>query len=145
MAQNVTLGEAEQASDYPWPDSMAPVLSSSDLNPEAGMKPSILPMYSGPDDGSGQIRWQSGYPQDIPTPEEVPAPEEDPETKKWALIKRYTGVWGNPGNPLTLHSIVVQSPFIKSLLEEVLKGYSGVTVTLDRLEFAQPYVDFNFT
>lgn len=141
MAENITAsfpGEAEQARNHSGSDSMAALSSSSYLSPEAGMSPYTSSMYSGPDDGSGQIRWQSLYPQHVPTL------EEDLETKKCVLIARHTRVWGISGKTF-IHSIVVQSPFIKSLLEEVLKGYPGVTITLDRLEFTQPYVDLNFT
>lgn len=35
-----------------------------------------------------------------------------------------------------MHSIVVQSPLLKKMLENVLKGYPGVTVGLQRLEFS---------
>lgn len=35
-----------------------------------------------------------------------------------------------------MHSIVVQSPYLKDFLKQVLAGYPGVTVGLDRLEFA---------
>jgi len=35
-----------------------------------------------------------------------------------------------------MHSIVVQSPYLKDFLKQVLTGYPGVTVGLDRLEFA---------
>jgi len=36
---------------------------------------------------------------------------------------------------LAIHSIVVQSPLLKKLLAGVLKGYPGITVGLNRLEF----------
>jgi len=35
-----------------------------------------------------------------------------------------------------MHSIVVQSPHLKEFLKQVLAGYPGVTVGLERLEFA---------
>lgn len=37
---------------------------------------------------------------------------------------------------LALHSVVIQSPLLKDLLEVVLAGYPGVTVSLRRLEFS---------
>lgn len=93
-------------------------------------------MYSGQEDGRGRFHWQM-YPQ------AVYAAREDSETAKWALIARRTRVWGNSLKTHSLHSIVVQSPVIKSVLEEVLKEYPGVTVALDRLVFVNPYVHFN--
>lgn len=37
---------------------------------------------------------------------------------------------------LSVHSIVIQSPLLKELLQDVLAGYPGVTVGLKRLEFS---------
>lgn len=43
---------------------------------------------------------------------------------------------------LSLHSIIVQSPLIKTLLGKVFKGYEGVTTNLERLEFNSPFKPF---
>ena len=45
-------------------------------------------------------------------------------------------MYADPHRVLALHSIVVQSPLLKDLLEVVLAGYPGVTVSLQRLEFS---------
>ena len=45
-------------------------------------------------------------------------------------------VYADPHRVLALHSIVIQSPLLKDLLEVVLAGYPGVTVSLRRLEFS---------
>jgi hypothetical protein len=69
-------------------------------------------------------------------PEDIGKPAEDADTLKHAIIARYSRVYGDPRRVLALHSIVIQSPLLKDLLEVVLEGYSGVTVALQRLEFS---------
>lgn len=61
---------------------------------------------------------------------------EDAESAKWALLVRNVKVYNDPRKVLRMHSILVQSPLLKELLEKVLKGYPGVTVSLKRLEFS---------
>jgi hypothetical protein len=43
-------------------------------------------------------------------------------------------VYNNPRKTLSIHSIVVQSPLLKKLLQKVLKDYPGLSVNLRRLE-----------
>lgn len=69
-------------------------------------------------------------------PEDIGKPAEDADTLKHAIIVRYTRVYADPRRVLALHSIVIQSPLLKDLLEDVLAGYPGVTVALQRLEFS---------
>jgi hypothetical protein len=69
-------------------------------------------------------------------PKDIGKPAEDADTLKHAIIARYSRVYGDPRRVLALHSIVIQSPLLKDLLEVVLEGYSGVTVALQRLEFS---------
>ena len=45
----------------------------------------------------------------------------------------------NPAKDLDLHSIVVQSPYLKTVLARVLDGYPGITLELERLEFNAPF------
>lgn len=69
-------------------------------------------------------------------PEDIGKPAEDADTLKHAIIARYSRVYGDPRRVLELHSIVIQSPLLKDLLEIVLENYPGVTVGLQRLEFS---------
>jgi hypothetical protein len=41
-----------------------------------------------------------------------------------------------------LHSIVIQSSFIKKALGPVFEGYQGITTALARLEFEAPFRPF---
>lgn len=101
------------------------------LDPKlVGMSVGFKNLYSGKEDKHGRFQWQEKIPED------VGKPAEDAETQKWALIVRYVKVYHDPRKTLGIHSIVVQSPPLKKLLEHVLQGYPGVTVGLQRLEFS---------
>jgi len=95
-----------------------------------GMKSGLKQLYSGKEDKKGRFQWQDKIPEDIGE-----AAEND-ETAKWALLVRNVKVYNDPTRVLSVHSIVVQSPLLKKLLITVLKGYPGVTVGLNRLEFS---------
>lgn len=95
-----------------------------------GMSVGFKNLYSGKEDRRGRFQWQETVPEDL-----VP-PAENAETQKWAFIARYVKLYGDPRKTLALHSIVIQSPLLKKVLEEVLAGYPNVTVGLQRLEFS---------
>lgn len=96
---------------------------------EPGMKSGLKNLYSGKEDKKGRYQWQDTIPEDIGDP------AESAETAKWALLVRNVKVYNDPRRVLAIHSIVVQSPLLKTLLASVLKNYPGVTVGLNRLEF----------
>jgi hypothetical protein len=97
---------------------------------DPGMKNGLKHLYSGKEDRKGRFQWQEEIPADIGDP------VENDETAKWALLVRNVKVYNDPTRVLSIHSIVVQSPLLKKLLAGVLKGYPGVTVGLNRLEFS---------
>ncbi|KAK3061854.1 hypothetical protein LTS18_005308, partial [Coniosporium uncinatum] len=97
---------------------------------EPGMKCNSKKLYAGREDKKGRFHWQTTIPKD------VGSAVESYKTAKWALLVRYVKVYGDPRKVLEIHSIVIQSPVLKKLLRQVLKGYPGVTVELKRLEFA---------
>lgn len=97
---------------------------------EVGMTVGYKQLYSGDEDKRGRFNWQTEAPKDLGKI------AEDAESEKWAIIVRRARVYGDPKRVLMLHSIVVQSPFLKDVLKVVLKGYPGVTSSLKRLEFA---------
>ncbi|KAF2224822.1 hypothetical protein BDZ85DRAFT_259139 [Elsinoe ampelina] len=104
------------------------------LDPKlVGMSVGLKHLYSGKEDKKGRFQWQTTIPED------VGKPAEDAETQKWALIVRHIKVYNDPSKVLAVHSIVVQSPLLKDLLKGVLKGYPGVTVGLQRLEFGSKF------
>lgn len=105
--------------------------SESDAEPcEPGMKTGLKNLYSGKEDKKGRYQWQNKIPDDLGNP------VENDKTAKWALIVRNVKVYNDPRRVLAIHSIAVQSPLLKKLLASVLKNYPGITVDLQRLEFA---------
>lgn len=101
------------------------------LDPKlVGMSVGYKNLYAGKEDRRGRFQWQETIPKDL-----VP-PAENAETQKWAIIARHVKVYGDPRRTLALHSIVIQSPLLKRVLQSVLADYPGVTVGLQRLEFS---------
>ncbi|KAG9689190.1 P-loop containing nucleoside triphosphate hydrolase protein, partial [Aureobasidium melanogenum] len=101
------------------------------LDPKlVGMSVGIKNLYAGKEDRRGRFQWQETIPEDL-----VP-PAENAETQRWAFIARYIKVYGDPRRTLSLHSIVIQSPLLKKVLQDVLADYPNVTVGLQRLEFS---------
>ena len=112
------------------PNGVAKEKSEEDDEPcEPGMKNGLKHFYSGKEDKKGRFQWQEEIPEDVGDP------AENEKTAKWALLVRNVKVYNDPRRVLSMHSIVVQSPLLKKLLVKVLKGYPGVTVGLNRLEF----------
>ncbi|KAF2151737.1 P-loop containing nucleoside triphosphate hydrolase protein [Myriangium duriaei CBS 260.36] len=104
------------------------------LDPKlVGMSSGLKHLYSGKEDRKGRFQWQSTIPED------VGKPAEDAETQKWALLVRHIKVYNDPEKVLAVHSIVIQSPLLKEVLKGVLKGYPGVTVGLQKLEFGKDF------
>ena len=97
---------------------------------EIGMEAITKTLYSSKEDKRGRFLWQDTIPEDLGKP------AEDAESSRKALICRMVKVHNDPTKVLAVHSIVVQSPLLKTLLGEVLEGYPGVTVSLKRLEFS---------
>ncbi|KAF2720898.1 P-loop containing nucleoside triphosphate hydrolase protein [Polychaeton citri CBS 116435] len=97
---------------------------------DVGMSAGYKYFYGGKEDKRGRFQWQTTIPEDLGQP------AEDADSAKWALLVRNVKVYNDPRKVLALHSIVVQSPLLKDLLGEVLAGYPGVTVGLQRLEFS---------
>jgi hypothetical protein len=95
-----------------------------------GMSAGFKNLYAGKEDRKGRFQWQETMPKDLVLP------VENAETQKWAFIARHVKVYGDPRRTLELHSIVIQSPLLKRVLQVVLADYPGVTVGLQRLEFS---------
>lgn len=72
---------------------------------------------------------------------EIIAPVEDAESAQHALIVRYKSS-DNPSKEVDLHSVVIQSHYLKKILGQVLNGYPGITFELERLEINAPFECF---
>lgn len=96
------------------------------VNP--GMACDIKNLYSGREDRRGRYQWEETVPKNN-------KPVENAETAKYALLVRNVKVYNNPRKTLSIHSIVVQSPLLKRLLQKVLKDYPRLSLNLRTMEF----------
>ncbi|KAK0730126.1 P-loop containing nucleoside triphosphate hydrolase protein [Lasiosphaeris hirsuta] len=101
----------------------------------AGSVSSVKNIYRSPKDDDGNWTWVDKYPEDV---EEA---AENEETETFAVLVR--NVKSNDSRKkLEAHSIIVQSPWLKKALGEVLEDYPGVACELKRLEFEAPFKPF---
>jgi hypothetical protein len=109
--------------------------SSKRSNPPPGSVLEVKPVYGHKND-KGEWRWKSDPPENIPTA------DEKQDTTQFALISRNIPSQDSDKH-LEVHSVIVQSPVIKKLLEEhVLKNYPSISFSLSRLVFAAPFAPF---
>ncbi|MDI1491579.1 MAG: hypothetical protein OHK93_002788, partial [Ramalina farinacea] len=92
-------------------------------------------LYQSQPDSHGNWSWVEDYPTDLETA------GKDDTTSEHALILRYSRSY-NSKTKLELHSVIVQSPHMKSALTKVLEGYPGVTPIADRIIFEAPFAPF---
>jgi hypothetical protein len=122
-------GNGKTASDGEKEEFATPDGSSAVDEPvDPGMDCSAKHLYSGKEDKRGRYQWQETIPKNN-------RPVETAETARFALLVRNIKVYNNPRKTLSIHSIVVQSPLLKRLLQRVLKDYPGLSLNLRRLEF----------
>ncbi|KAF2724282.1 P-loop containing nucleoside triphosphate hydrolase protein [Polychaeton citri CBS 116435] len=95
-------------------------------------------LYEGPPKCDCCINWVAEYPSDL-----KPEIEGGQHGRELPLVLRYAKSHKKAGNsPLTLHSIVVQSEFLKSVASTVLKSYPGIDAGVEDLEFEAPFEPF---
>ncbi|OJJ38081.1 hypothetical protein ASPWEDRAFT_179685 [Aspergillus wentii DTO 134E9] len=92
-------------------------------------------LYQSKPDERGRTSWTSDIPGNLVKP------AENSESSKYALIIRNIKCYDGRKN-LTIHSIVVQSDRLKKFLATAMAGYPGLTLALDRIEFARPFKPF---
>jgi hypothetical protein len=95
----------------------------------------IWNLYRSIPDRDGKTTWTTKIPTDLLDP------PDNAESAQYALIARRVKCYDGRRN-LMLHSIVVQSTFLKKILGAVLKDYPGVTINLERVEFKSPFEPF---
>ena len=95
----------------------------------------IKDLYLGRPDSQGRAQWVDKYPEDV---EEAGETE---ETAKYAFIARKKKCFSGR-KKFDIHSVIVNSPAVKKVLEKVFEKYPGVTCTLDRLVFWSPFKPF---
>ncbi|OTB12305.1 hypothetical protein K445DRAFT_321290 [Daldinia sp. EC12] len=102
-------------------------------NDRPGELCNVKTLYEGESKCACCINWVDELPKDI-----GPSAEEENESRRHALLIRMQRNH-NDGKPMVLHSIVVQSSHLKSMLGELFKEYSGITTTLKKLVFRAPF------
>ncbi|KAF2122424.1 P-loop containing nucleoside triphosphate hydrolase protein [Lophiotrema nucula] len=107
---------------------------AKDLAPEGSLS-SFKPLYQGPKDKDKKWTWLDKEPADV-----VEAAENE-ETAQHALITRLQKA-NDSRKKYEMHSIIIQSPYLKQALGEILEGYPGVCCDLKRLVFEAPFEPF---
>ncbi|KAF2103624.1 ATPase [Rhizodiscina lignyota] len=102
---------------------------------EKGSVSTVKSIYRSAQDEDGEWTWVDEYPKD------VKEAAENEETEKFALIVR-SQKSKDSRKKLEAHSIVIQSPWLKGALSEILDDYPGVTCELHRLVFDAPFAPF---
>ena len=106
--------------------------SAADQSLPTGMKISSKELYREDE----RFDWEDWSPDDIGI-----EPEESSEAKQCALIVRRQKHLGQKSS-LAIHSITIQSPLIRKVLEPVFDGYKGITTKLKDLTFNAPFHEF---
>ncbi|UNI18572.1 hypothetical protein JDV02_004832 [Purpureocillium takamizusanense] len=88
-------------------------------------------------DKHGNRSWTEKKPDDL---EEA---AENEETEKYAIIvRKQKPEDADSRKPLVIDSIIVQSPYLRSILDDVLHNYPGILTNLSRLKLAAPFECF---
>ncbi|KAI1343240.1 ATPase [Xylariaceae sp. FL0016] len=108
---------------------------SSKEQPAAGSVATVHNLYKSKKDEDGDWTWVDEYPEDAKDA------AENEETLKYAVIVRNMKS-NDSRKKLEAHSIIVQSPWLKTALSAVLEDYPGVACDLNRLVFEAPFQPF---
>ncbi|KAF1837936.1 P-loop containing nucleoside triphosphate hydrolase protein [Decorospora gaudefroyi] len=105
-----------------------------DLAPEGSLT-SFKNLYQGPQDSNKKWTWLEKEPKDVADA------AENEETAQHALITRLQKA-NDSRKKFEIHSIIIQSPWLKEALAEILQDYPGIHCGLKRLEFEAPFRPF---
>ncbi|KAI1384743.1 putative AAA family ATPase [Hypoxylon trugodes] len=129
----------QEAGIADWLELNSDASSSEDESPDndrPGQLCAVKTLYEGERKCACCVNWVEELPDDV-----GPSAEEESENRRHALLIRLQRNH-NDGKPLVLHSIVIQSTYLKTLLGEVFQDYSGITTTLKKLVFRAPFYYF---
>ncbi|KAF2004026.1 P-loop containing nucleoside triphosphate hydrolase protein [Amniculicola lignicola CBS 123094] len=105
--------------------------------PSTGMMCDVKNLWEGEHKCLCCTNWLETMPEDI-----KPNPEETEAVQRFALVVRHKKSHGFSSKAMMVSSIVIQSPLLKPLLEEVFDGYAGITATLKKVAFSRPFAPF---
>ncbi|KAL6703446.1 hypothetical protein ACN47E_009620 [Coniothyrium glycines] len=102
---------------------------------QEGSLTSFKSLFQGPQDSNKKWTWLDREPAD------VAEAAENEETAQHALITRLQKA-NDSRKKYETHSIIIQSPWLKDALSEILQDYPGIHCSLKRLEFEAPFSPF---
>ncbi|RAR04715.1 P-loop containing nucleoside triphosphate hydrolase protein [Stemphylium lycopersici] len=108
--------------------------NNNNLAPDGSLA-SLKSLYQGPKDSNEKWTWLEKEPED------VAEAAENEQTAQHAIITRLQKA-NDSRKKFELHSIIIQSPWLKDALTEILEGYPAVHCGLKRLEFQAPFAPF---
>ncbi|KAJ8132064.1 hypothetical protein O1611_g1564 [Lasiodiplodia mahajangana] len=94
-------------------------------------------LYEGPKKCDCCINWVEQYPSNIKE-----STEQESDVRRHAIVCRVQKAHRDSKEPLELHSIIIQSPVLKSILGDIFAGYPGITTTLKDVKFRKPFWEF---
>lgn len=134
-AKNVATNGEQEVDRAGTTDDVAPKDPVKIKDEEVGLISQSKDIYRSKKDDNGEFTWVDKYPEDVPE-----AAEND-ETARYAVIVRKKKS-ADSRKKLEAHSLIVQSPWLKTALAEILEGYPGVTCEIKRLTFEAPFAPF---
>ena len=100
-----------------------------------GMVSEVKFLYQGKPDEDGIRPWVEEMPSDLA---EV---VENEKSARYALLIRKVKCYDGR-RPLSIQSIIIQSPLIRDALENLLDNYPGITTGIDRMKIKPPFEAF---
>lgn len=135
---------SSSASDEPSPtiDAVATSLpirkDTKEELPSTGMLCDVKNLWEGKSKCLCCTNWVEELDEDV-----KPNPEETEAVQRFALIVRNKKNHGSGGGKaMIVSAIIVQSPLLKPLLEEVFEGFEGITAGLKKVVFTKPFAPF---
>lgn len=130
------LTRLQQAADHCEPEVLESGANVSTQPTSHGLSCTIKNLYEGPARCDCCFNWVEDYPNNVRE-----STEDTEETKKHALIIRNMKGHGTKRS-MVIHSIQIQSPLLRTILEGVFRNYPGITAGLEMLTFKAPFRAF---
>ncbi|KAF1991107.1 P-loop containing nucleoside triphosphate hydrolase protein [Aulographum hederae CBS 113979] len=102
---------------------------------EPGMKCETKRQYEVVEKGTKEVTWVDDVPERF---KDLDSADDEAKRAQYAVLLRTRLVEGKQ----KLHSIVVQSPYLRKALQDLLIGYPGLALQKDPLEFVSPFKAF---
>ena len=127
------LTDAPSITDVPPIIDVSPVDGTDEEKP--GMVSEVKFLYQGKPDEDGIRPWVEEMPTDL-----VEAVENEKSARYALLIRKVKCYDGR--RPLSIQSIIIQSPLIRDALVNLLDNYPGITTGINRMKIKPPFEAF---